>query len=149
MNVNEQRLKLEGDGDVVAAWKAGMALGRRLGLPVFKQACFSSAILELSRVAVQNGRTGVCVLRDESDARAVRARVVIETSGREAAEAAKERLRAELAVGPALPSVRLQQVADSCSVDSEGDRTRLSLAIGQARRPAAVPAPRLMPVVLG
>ena len=35
----EERISLDDDADVVAAWKAALKLGRGIGLGVFNQAC--------------------------------------------------------------------------------------------------------------
>lgn len=131
--MTEERIRLEEDRDVVAAWKSGLALGRKLGFGLFKQACLSGAILQLTRSVVEKGRKGSCVIADESDAKALRARVVIEGCAGELVDAAKSRINAELNVGPALPAVKLHQVLETCRIEPQGDGVRISLTINQPR----------------
>lgn len=131
-----QEIKLEADGDVVAAWRAGLALGRRLGLGRFKQACLSSAVLELSRHVVESGG-GVCTLSDASDERVARAAVTLRGAGTGLAERAKQRLSADTAIGPAMPAVKLRHVVESCGVAPEAEGATITLAIHEPRRAAA------------
>lgn len=129
--MREVSIRLQGDGDVVAAWKSGMVLGRRLGFGPFKQACLSSAILELSRNVVETGG-GTCVLSDASDPRARRARVVLRGGGMELAQRAKQRLNADMTIGPALPAVKLHEIVETCDVEPEPAGARISLTIHDA-----------------
>lgn len=131
--MSQEQIKLENDADVVAAWKSGLALGRKLGFGPFKQACLSGAILELSRSVIENGRAGVCVVTDESDPATRRARVVIRGAGRELVNGAKQRLNADVNIGPSLPAVKLRHVVESCDVGLDNEGTRVSLTINESR----------------
>ncbi len=135
----EERIKLEGDADVVAAWRSGLALGRRLGFEPFKQACLSGAILELSRNVVETGGGGCCVISHESDPRSLRARVVIKGAGQDLLNSAKQKLNADVNIGPSLPAVKLRQVVESCDLGQEADGARVSLTIHQARAAGRAP----------
>jgi hypothetical protein len=125
----EEIIKLEADSDVVAAWKTGLALGRRLGFDRYKQACLSGAILQMSRPAVERGKGGVCTIRDASDPKSLRAIVTIESRGGDFAGAIRERLNAEIALGPWQPPVKLSHAVESCAVEGG----RVELAIQQSR----------------
>ncbi|MBI4375039.1 MAG: hypothetical protein HY549_01190 [Elusimicrobia bacterium] len=129
----EQRIVIQEDKDVVVAWKSGLARARDLGFGPFKQACLSGAVLELSRGVVEKGRQGVCVLSDESDVRMLRARLVLEAGGRDLAPYARLKLEREVNIGPQLPPVRLQQIVESCQVESGADWTRVTLTVNQSR----------------
>jgi hypothetical protein len=129
--MRDENIKLQGDADVVAAWKSGLALGRRLGFGPFKQACLSSAILELSRNVVETGG-GVCVLSDASDPRTRRARVVLRGAGEDLCQRAKQRLNADMTIGPALPAVKLHQIVESCDVEPQPEGAKISLTINDA-----------------
>lgn len=131
--MTEERIKLEADGDVVAAWKTGLAVGRRLGFGAYKQACLSGAILELSRNVVERGDRGVCVISDASDQGMLRARVVIEGCAPDSAARARQRLNAELNIGPGMPAVRLQQVVESYDVQNRPDASSIVLTVNQTR----------------
>jgi len=137
----EHKINLTADADVVAAWRTGLALGRRLGFGPFKQACLSGAILELSRNVIENGGSGSCVLTDESDSRALRARVVIRGAGSELLGSVKQKLNADVNIGPSLPAVKLRQVVETCDLGEEAGGARVSLTIHQARAAAAVRGP--------
>jgi len=132
--MNEERIQLEADKDVVAAWKSGLSMGRKLGFGQFKQACLSGAILELSRNLVERGDRGACVISDASDDGMLRARVVIESTLPSAADVARQRLN----IAPGVPAVRLQSVVETCDVQSRPDSTRIVFTINQQRasRPA-------------
>lgn len=129
--MTEERIKLQADGDLVAAWRTGLSMGRRLGFGSFKQACLSGAILELSRNVVEKGDSAVCVISDASDPGMLRARVVIEGCGPDAAARACQRLNSELNIGPGLPAMRLNQVVESCEVQS--DATQIVFTVNEAR----------------
>ena len=136
--MNEERIQLEADKDVVAAWKSGLSMGRKLGFGQFKQACLSGAILELSRNLVERGDRGACVISDASDDGMLRARVVIESTLPSAADVARQRLSTEMNIAPGVPAVRLQSVVETCDVQSRPDSTRIVFTINQQRasRPA-------------
>lgn len=134
--MTEERIRLEGDNDVVAAWKSGLVMGRRLGFGAYKQACLSGAILEFSRDMVARGEKGVCVISDESDGRMLRARVTLEGVGQAAALKARERLNADMNIGPGQPAVKLSQIVESYSVESNPDSARIVLTFNQIRAAA-------------
>jgi hypothetical protein len=133
----EHKINLTADADVVAAWRTGLSLGRRLGFGPFKQACLSGAILELSRNVIESGGAGSCVLTDESDSHALRARVVIRGAGSELLGSVKQKLNADVNIGPSLPAVKLRQVVESCDLGEENGGARVSLTIHQARAAVA------------
>ena len=135
----EQKMTLSDDKDVVAAWKAAVALSRRVGFSVFKQACLSGAVLELCRNVVESGSKGSCQLDDASDAEAVRARVLIEGCSADLLGGSRGRLSREINVGPALPAVKLQQVAETLEAQRSGEGARVTLTIHQSRSAAKVP----------
>lgn len=145
--MRDESIKLQGDSDVVAAWKSGIALARRLGFGPFKQACLSSAILELSRNVVETGG-GSCELSDASDVRARRALVVLRGGGSELAYRAKQRLNADMTIGPAMPAVKLHEIVESCDVEPQPDGAKISLTINQAAAARAVRTAR-EPVLAG
>jgi len=136
----EERISLDDDADVVAAWKAALKLGRGIGLGVFNQACLSAAVLELCRQVVERGGHGRCALADQSDGASLRARVVVEGCPAELLSGGKSRFSREINIGPSLPAVRLHQVAESLHAEPAGDGCRLTMTIQQSR--AARPAPR-------
>lgn len=129
----QETIQLEADKDVVAAWKSGLAVGRKLGFGTFKQACLSGAILDLSRNLVESGGRAVCVISDASDAGMLRARVVIETPAAAAASSARQRLQSELNIAPGMPRMKLQSVVESCDVQSREDSARIVFTVNQAR----------------
>lgn len=129
----QETIQLEADKDVVAAWRSGLAVGRKLGFGSFKQACLSGAILELSRGLVESGGRAVCVISDASDAGMLRAQVVIETPAAAAAGSAREKLQSELNIAPGVPRVRLESVVESCDVQAQPDSARIVFTVNQAR----------------
>lgn len=137
----EERIQLAADKDVVAAWKSGISVGRKLGFGQFKQACLSGAILELSRYLVDRGDGAACVISDASDDGMLRARVVIESSLPSAADVARARMNTELNIAPGVPAVRLNNLVESCDVQSRPDSTRIVFTINQ-QRPSRLPVRR-------
>lgn len=129
----QETIQLEADKDVVAAWKSGLSVGRKLGFGSFKQACLSGAILELSRDLVEGGGRAVCVISDASDAGMLRARVVIETAASAAAASARQKLQSELNIAPGVPRMKLQNVVESCDVLTRPDSARVVFTVNQAR----------------
>jgi hypothetical protein len=143
----EEKVTLKDDADVVAAWKGALALGRRMGLSLFKQACLSGAVLELSRNVIERGAKGSCALSDASDKDSLRARVVVEGCDPDLFSPGRGKLSREICVGPALPSVKLQQVVETMSSEPCEGGARLALTLQQprvlakpvaGRRPAAL-----------
>lgn len=141
MERHGQEIKLNGDGDVVEAWKSGLALGRRLGFGPFKQACLSTAVLELSRHVVESGG-GTCVLADESDGRVRRARATFQGERGELLVLAKQRLAADTAIGPAMPAVKLGEVVETCDLEPAEHGARIALTINESRPARPVPGRR-------
>lgn len=139
----DEQIGLKDDADVVAAWKSGLALGRRVGFSPYKQACLSSAVLELSRNVVESGG-GVCVMTDASDARTRRAAISLRGAGGELAERAKQRLNADMAIGPALPAVKLRQIVETCDVEPGADGATITITIHEPRLAARVARPLAM-----
>lgn len=135
-----ERIPLRADGDVVRAWKSGLSVSRRLGLPAFKEACLSRAILELSRAAVEGGG-GACTVQDASDHGVVRARVVVNAAGA-AAENARRLLSGEFRVAPSSPPVRLSQVVAWQASPEPGERASITLTLEHLRREREVLAAR-------
>lgn len=123
---------LKGDGDVVAAWRSGLALARKLGFGPFKQACLSTAVLELSRHVVESGG-GSCTLADASDAASLRAAVSFRGAGSDLVARAKQRLSADTAIGPAMPAVKLGHVVETCDVEPADAGATIALTIHEAR----------------
>jgi len=79
--MNEQRIALKGQIDVVAARQAGREMARRLGFGSADQTRLATAISELTRNALQYAGEGTCLVSDESDARRARVKVVVEDHG--------------------------------------------------------------------
>lgn len=129
----EERITLDDDADVVAAWKAALRLGRGIGFGTFNQACLSAAVLELCRQVVEKGGHGRCALADRSDAEALRASVIVEGCPPELMAAARGKLSRELNIGPSLPAVKLHQVAETLQTEPAGDGCRLTMTIHQSR----------------
>lgn len=137
----EERIELAADKDVVAAWRSGLSVGRKLGFGQFKQACLSGAILELSRNLIERGDSAACVISDASDDGMLRARVVIESTLPSAADVARTRMNTEMNIAPGVPAVRLHNVVESCDVQARPDSTRIVFTINQ-QRPSRLPARR-------
>lgn len=146
----QQKLQLSNDADVVAAWKEALALGRRVGFNLFKQACLSGAVLELCRHAVEHAGKATCELSDASDGAFLRARVVVDGCSPELLGGGRGRVSREINVGPALPAVKLHQVVETLEGAPGTSGARVTLTIHQSRsasrpsgrRPLALAAER-------
>jgi hypothetical protein len=131
-----QEMTLSGDADVVAAWKEALALSRRVGFSLFKEACLSGAVLELCRQVVERGAKGSCQIVDVSDGAVMRARVTIDGCAADLLGSARGRLSREIHVGPALPAVKLHQVVESLKAEASTSGARVILTIHQNRASA-------------
>ena len=131
-------IEIQGDADVVTAWRAGLAMGRRLGFGPFKQACLSSTILELSRIVADTARGGRCYVADDSDTKTIRARVSVfsKSKGSQVLYALQKKVNDDVHVGPSLPSVKISQIAESCEIGEDSSSAHACVTITQARASA-------------
>lgn len=132
----QQKMTLSCDADVVAAWKEALALSRRVGFGLFKQACLSGAVLELCRHAVEHAGKATCELAEVSDGAFLRARVVVDGCSPELVGPGRGRLSREINVGPALPAVKLHQVVEKLEAAPGTAGARVTLTIHQSRTTA-------------
>lgn len=132
----QEKMTLSGDADVVAAWKEALALSRRVGFSLFKQACLSGAVLELCRGVVERGGKGSCRIEDASDGAVMRAKVVIDGCPADLVGSSRGRLSRDINVGPALPAVKLHQVVESLQAEAMTGGARVTLTIHQSRAAA-------------
>jgi hypothetical protein len=134
-------IKIQGDADVITAWRAGLAMGRRLGLGPFKQACLSRTILELARIVAESPRGGTCLVADDSDPKTIRARVSVfsKAKGSEVLYAMQKKVSDDIFVGPSIPVVKISQIAESCEIGEDASSAHACVAITQARAAAARP----------
>lgn len=130
--MSQQKMTLSNDADVVAAWKQALALSRRVGFSLFKQACLSGAVLELCRHAVEHAGKATFELADASDGAFIRARVVVDGCSPELMGSRGKPSR-EINVGPALPAVKLHQVVETLEAAPGTAGARVTLTIHQSR----------------
>jgi hypothetical protein len=124
-------LKLSGDADVVAAWKEALALSRRLGFGLFKEAALSGAVLELCRHVVARGGKGTVAFQDASDTGALRARIIVDGCCPDLFGGRRKKL--PFSAGPALPAVKLHQVIEALEAETTPSGARVTFTINQGR----------------
>jgi len=79
--MNEQRVEINREEDVVAARQVGRDTARPLGLGSADQTRLATAISELTRNVVQYAGAGACTISGESDDETTTIRVVVEDRG--------------------------------------------------------------------
>lgn len=132
--MNEERIALKGQIDVVAARQAGREMARRLGFGSADQTRLATAISELARNALQYAGEGVCLIRDESDVRRIRVKVVVEDHGPgipDIEQAMTDGFTTSGRLGAGLPGAR--RLAHEFEIESEPGRTRVTIGMSKMR----------------
>ncbi|WP_236102224.1 anti-sigma regulatory factor [Methylotetracoccus oryzae] len=76
-----RRISVQTQADVIRARLAARDLAIQLGLGPMDQTRIATAVSELGRNALQYGGGGACIIRDESDERAVRIEIEVVDEG--------------------------------------------------------------------
>jgi len=79
--VDNTRVEIRVERDIVGARQAGREMARALGFGSADQTRLATAISELARNVIRYAGEGVCFISDESDGRESKVRVVVEDHG--------------------------------------------------------------------
>ena len=79
--MNESRIEIKVESDIVAARQASREMARQLGFGSADQTRLATAISELTRNVIRHAGVGGCIITDESDQRVLKIRVVVEDHG--------------------------------------------------------------------
>lgn len=79
--MNEKKIEIKVERDIIAARQAGRELARELGFGLADQTRLATAISELTRNAIQYAGEGVCILSGVTKETANGIRVVVEDHG--------------------------------------------------------------------
>ena len=133
--MKERIQRIGSQRDVVAASRAGLAVGRHAGLSLVEQYSVAALLTELGRELVRRSESAICVIRDESDERGPRVLVELTGQGDGLPNAARQMRSAE----GMLPRWLLRLPVRSVDLRRDGDGARLSVAMGalRPRTPAA------------
>jgi len=132
--MNEQRIALKGQIDVVAARQAGREMARRLGFGSADQTRLATAISELTRNALQYAGEGTCLVSDESDARRARVKVVVEDHGPgipDIDRAMEYGFSTGGGLGAGLPGTK--RLVHEFEIESQPGRTRVTIGMSRVR----------------
>ena len=132
--MNEQRIVLKGQIDVVAARQAGREMARRLGFGSADQTRLATAISELARNALQYAGEGDCLVSDESDEHRARVKVVVEDHGPgipDLEKALEYGFSTGGGLGAGLPGAR--RLVHEFDIQSQPGHTRVTMAMNRTR----------------
>jgi len=132
--MNEKRVVLKGQPDIVAARQAGREMARQLGFGSANQTRLATAISELVRNALQYAGEGVCLIHNASDEQWIRVRVVVEDHGpgiSDIEQAMQDGFSTSRGLGAGLPGAK--RLVHEFEIDSEPGHTRITIAMSQPR----------------
>ena len=133
--MNEERIALKAQIDVVAARHAAREMARELGFGSADQTRLATAISELARNALQYAGEGECLICDESDERRIRVAVVVEDHGPgipDIEQAMQDGFSTSGGLGAGLPGTR--RLANEFEIESEPGYTRVAIGMSRERR---------------
>lgn len=79
--MNESRVEIKVESDIVAARQAGREMARQLGFGSADQTRLATAISELTRNVIRYAGVGGCLITDESRPNEIKIRAVVEDHG--------------------------------------------------------------------
>ena len=79
--MNESRIEIKVESDIVAARQAGREMARQLGFGSADQTRLATAISELTRNVIRYAGVGGCLITDESRPNEIKIRAVVEDHG--------------------------------------------------------------------
>ena len=79
--MNESRIEIKVESDIVAARQAGREMARQLGFGSADQTRLATAISELTRNVIRYADVGGCLVTDESNYNEIKIRAVVEDHG--------------------------------------------------------------------
>ncbi len=132
--MNEERVALKGQIDVVTARQAGREMARQLGFGSANQTRLATAISELARNALQYAGEGVCLIRDESDERRIRVKVVVEDHGPgipDIEQAMQDGFSTGGGLGAGLPGTK--RLVHEFEIESQPGRTRVTIGMSRGK----------------
>ena len=132
--MNEERVVLKGQIDVVTARQAGREMARQLGFGSANQTRLATAISELARNALQYAGEGVCLIRDESDERRIRVKVVVEDHGPgipDIEQAMTDGFSTGGGLGAGLPGTK--RLVHEFEIESEPGCTRVTIEMSRGK----------------
>ena len=132
--MNESRIELTAESDVVAAPQRGRELAREIGFASVDQTRLATAISELARNVIQYAAEGVCLIRDQSDRQASRIQVVVEDYGPGIAnidEAMRQGYSTARGLGAGLPGTK--RLVHEFDIESRPGRTKVTVAMVRSR----------------
>ena len=132
--MDEVMVALREEFDIVTARGAGREMARQLGFGSADQTRLATAISELTRNVIQYAGGGVCLIRDESDARRSRIEVVVEDHGPgipDLEKAMEYGFSTGGGLGAGLPGAK--RLAHEFEIESEPGRTRVTIGMNRVR----------------
>ena len=132
--MNDIRVEIRSERDIVIARQAGRNLAQKLGFGATDQTRLATAISELTRNVVQYAKQGVCIISDESDQNMIRIRVVVEDQGPgipDVKRALSDGFSTGRSLGMGLPGTK--RLVHDFNINSRPGSTRVAIAIARPR----------------
>jgi len=132
--VNESRIEIKVESDIVAARQAGREMARQLGFGSADQTRLATAISELVRNVIRYADIGVCIITDESDQRVLKIRVVVEDRGPgipDVEQAMTDGFSTGGGLGAGLPGTR--RLVHEVEIESQPGYTRVTVVMKRRR----------------
>jgi len=132
--VNENRIEIKVEADIVAARRAGREMARQLGFGSADQTRLATAISELARNVIQYAGEGVCLVTDESDQNASKIRVVVEDHGPgipDIEQAMTDGFSTGGGLGAGLPGAR--RLVHEFEIESQPGHTRVTIGMSRGK----------------
>ena len=132
--MDDMRVEITVESDIVAARQAGREMARTLGFGFADQTRLATAISELVRNVVRYAGEGFCLISDESDDRECRVRVVVEDHGPgipDIEAAMTDGFSTEGGLGAGLPGAK--RLVHEFHIESNPSLTRVNLVMKRRR----------------
>lgn len=132
--MNENRIEIKVEADIVAARRAGREMARQLGFGSADQTRLATAISELARNVIQYAGEGVCLVTDESDQNASKIRVVVEDHGPgipDIEQAMTDGFSTGGGLGAGLPGAR--RLVHEFEIESQPGHTRVTIGMSRGK----------------
>ena len=132
--MNESRIEIKVESDIVAARQAGREMARQLGFGSADQTRLATAISELTRNVIRYAGVGVCIITDESNYNEIKIRAVVEDHGPgipDVEQAMTDGFSTSGGLGAGLPGAR--RLVHEFEIESQPGYTRVTVVMKRRR----------------
>lgn len=132
--MNESRIEIKVESDIVAARQAGREMARQLGFGSADQTRLATAISELTRNVIRYAGVGGCLITDESNYNEIKIRAVVEDRGPgipDVEQAMTDGFSTGGGLGAGLPGAR--RLVHEFEIESQPGYTRVMVVMKRRR----------------